>query len=96
MRRHGLSEIVRALKSFSARHINEQRNTPGTPVWQRNYYEHIVRSERALDAVRQYICDNPLRWELDRHYPSATGRDPEAADLWELLQKEAFGKFVRK
>ena len=40
---YGLPEIVRAFKSFSARRINEIRNTPGVSVWQRNYYEHVVR-----------------------------------------------------
>lgn len=56
----GLPEIVRALKTFSARRINELRRTPGRPVWQRNYYERVVRGEHALDALRQYVRDNPL------------------------------------
>ncbi len=38
---HGLPEIIRAFKSFSARRINALRHTSGVPVWQRNYYEHI-------------------------------------------------------
>src|SRR3990170_197394 len=43
--RHGLPEIVRAFKSFSERRINAMRRTPGGPVWQRNYYERIIRDE---------------------------------------------------
>lgn len=65
-KRHGLPEIVRAFKTFSARKINALRNTPGTPVWQRNYYEHIARNESELDRIRQYIADNPANWDRDR------------------------------
>jgi len=39
-------------------------------VWQRNYYEHIVRNERELDAIRPYIRNNPLQWALDRDNPA--------------------------
>jgi REP element-mobilizing transposase RayT len=60
--RHALSEIVRALKTFSARRINELRGTPGIPVWQRDYWEHIIRDDRALEAIRRYIRENPARW----------------------------------
>lgn len=56
-------------------------------LWQRNYYEHVVRSERALTAIRQYIVDNPARWELDRYNPEASGPDPQAAELWRMLQE---------
>ena len=70
-RRHGLPEIIRAFKGFSARRVNALRGTPGAPVWQRNYYEHIIRDEIDLDRIRQYILDNPLRWEEDRENPAA-------------------------
>ena len=56
-------------------------------LWQRNYYEHIVRSEKALTAIWQYIVDNPARWELDRYNPEASGTDPRAAELWRVLQE---------
>ena len=58
-----LSEIVRAFKSFSARRINLLRCVKGIPVWQRNYYEHIIRNEREYEAIRDYIIDNPVNWE---------------------------------
>lgn len=64
--RHGLPEIVRAFKTFSARQINQLRHTSGTPVWQRNYYEHIIRNKAALNRIRQYIMVNPCHWEKDR------------------------------
>ena len=67
--KHGLPEIIRALKTFSSRRINELRGTPGTPVWQRNYYEHVIRKEAKLDEIRRYIVNNPIKWELDEENP---------------------------
>lgn len=64
-----LLEIIRAFKTFSARRVNELCNTSGVPVWQRNYYEHIVCSEDELICIREYIANNPLQWELDRENP---------------------------
>lgn len=72
--RHGLPEIVRALKTFSSRGINNLRGVPGVPVWQRNYYEHIIRDEDALERIRRYVHDNPSRWAFDDENPlRATG-----------------------
>lgn len=63
------------------------RNTPGDLVWQRNYYEHIVRDEESLVRIRRYIIDNPARWEEDPENPQAVGairepRLPEPEALW--------------
>ena len=68
--RHGLPEIVRAFKTFSARRINQARNTTGSQFWQRNYYEHVIRSEDALTRIRQYIADNPAKWHEDPENPN--------------------------
>lgn len=65
-KRHALPEIVRQFKTFSARRINQLRGTPGTVVWQRNYYEHIIRNQAALERIRAYIAHNPRRWDSDR------------------------------
>ena len=65
--------IVQNLKSVAAKKINILRQTPGALVWQRNYYEHIVRvgqDQQELNAIRKYIEDNPLKWELDLENPS--------------------------
>jgi len=67
--RHGLPEIIRAFKSFSAKRINRLRRTDGIPVWQRNYYEHIIRNEREMDNITKYIETNPLRWDDDDENP---------------------------
>ena len=68
-KRHGLPEIVRALKTFSSRKINKTRDRPGCPVWQRNYYEHIIRNENELNHIRQYITNNPFQWDDDENNP---------------------------
>jgi putative transposase len=62
-----VTEIVRALKSFSARRINELRETVGMPVWQRSFHEYYVYSERRLRTLRQYIHENPANWIRDRY-----------------------------
>ena len=67
---HPLPEIIRAFKTFSSRQINKFRNMPGTSVWQRNYYEHVIRKDESLDKIREYIVTNPLRWALDRDNPA--------------------------
>ena len=68
-KRHALPEIVRGLKTFSSRRINEIRNTLGVKLWQRNYYEHIIRNENELNKIRKYIQENPLKWETDKENP---------------------------
>lgn len=58
-----LSEVIRGFKTFSARRINELRGVAGVPVWQRNYWERILWNEEALQRVREYIVNNPAKWE---------------------------------
>ena len=62
------SEIVRQLKTFSARRINQLRKMPGRPVWQRNYYEHIIRNEKSHHKLSEYIVNNPLNWQEDKYF----------------------------
>jgi len=45
------------------------RNAHGVPVWQRNYYDHVIRNEESLNSIRQYIVENPLRWVYDEENP---------------------------
>jgi len=59
--------IVRGFKGAVTKRINHHRGTPGVPVWQRGYYEHIIRNERALNRIRRYIIENPLHWPNDRN-----------------------------
>jgi REP element-mobilizing transposase RayT len=48
--------------------MNAARGTLGTPVWQRDYYERVIRSETELYAIRQYILSNPANWTEDENY----------------------------
>jgi putative transposase len=64
-----LSEIVRAFKTYSSRRINELRNSKGTQIWQRNYYEHIIRDENNYHEIGEYILYNPSKWETDSENP---------------------------
>ena len=63
-----LTEVVRQFKSFSARRINAARNTPGAPLWQRSFYDHIIRNEADYLRIWDYIDTNPLRWAEDEYY----------------------------
>ena len=72
--RHSLGSFVGRLKPEVTKRVNQLRGTPGAPVWQRNYYEHVVRNEEELSRIREYIVTNPLRWAFDRENPAATTR----------------------
>jgi REP element-mobilizing transposase RayT len=65
-----LSAIVQNLKSISTRKMNAASGMSGTPVWQRNYHEHIVRNEIDLRRIREYILASPARWDKDENNPS--------------------------
>jgi hypothetical protein len=94
VKRHGLPEIVRGFKTFSSRHINKWRRTPGVPLWQRNYYEHVVRNESELNRIRKYICANPAHWDEDVNNLTRidkivgadlkSAREFESEDRWEF------------
>ena len=62
--------IIRAFKSAVTKRINEMRKTPGVKIWQRNYYEHVIRNDNELNRIREYITNNPAQWELDRENPN--------------------------
>jgi len=64
-----LLAIIRSFKSAVTKHINGLGDKQGVPVWQRNYYEHVVRNEKELNQIREYIMNNPLKWELDEENP---------------------------
>jgi putative transposase len=75
-----LGKVVAYFKYESAKRINAFRGTAGAPVWQRGYYDHIIRRGDSLDRVRRYIAENPARWAFDRENPQAVGPEPE--DAW--------------
>jgi putative transposase len=61
-----IGAIIGQFKSIAKKQINRLRGTPGAPVWQRNYYEHVIRNETELNRIREYIRNNPLKWTDDR------------------------------
>jgi REP element-mobilizing transposase RayT len=67
--------ILRSFKSAVTKGINELYGTPGATIWQRNYYEHIIRHDESLNRIRQYINDNPLQWALDRENPTCNNSE---------------------
>jgi len=79
-----LGSFIAGFKSSTAKHINASRTTPGAPVWQRNYYERVVRNDRELAKIREYILTNPIQWAMDRENPARTDANP--LDSW--LYKE--------
>jgi putative transposase len=65
-----VGDIVGAFKSLSAIACNRLLDRGGVPFWQRNYWEHIVRDERDLNRLRDYIAANPARWFEDEENPA--------------------------
>ncbi|MFZ2632732.1 MAG: hypothetical protein WA081_06040 [Desulfosalsimonadaceae bacterium] len=59
-------------KSVAARRINTLRGASGVPVWQRNYWEHIIRDEASYGDLTRYILNNPKQWAMDRLYVGAS------------------------
>ena len=72
-----IGAILGQIKSLTKKSINKTRGTPGRPVWQPNYHEHVIRNEKELERIREYICNNPLRWPSDRENPA---RQSDAVD----------------
>ena len=74
-----LGAIVRSFKSAVTKCYNEQHRDSEATLWQRNYYDHVIRDENALTRIREYITTNPARWSLDPENPFAA--QPETKDL---------------
>ena len=64
-----LGGLIAAFKTVSTKSINALQNTPGVILWQRNYYEHVIRNEGDLQRIREYIQNNPDQWALDKENP---------------------------
>jgi REP element-mobilizing transposase RayT len=68
--KNSLGSFIAGFKSATTQRINRIRGTPGMSLWQRNYYEHVIRNEDELNQIRTYISENPLKWELDENHPN--------------------------
>ena len=79
-----LPTIVQWFKTMTTNEYIRGVKTLGWPsfrgqLWQRSYYEHVIRNADSLNRIRQYIIDNPVRWEFDRENPAATAVEPDIA-----------------
>jgi hypothetical protein len=69
-----IGDIVGAFKSITTHEYIigvKNNNWPefNKKLWQRNYYEHIIRNEKSLNKIREYIINNPFKWDTDRNNP---------------------------
>ena len=60
--------IIRSFKGAVTKHIRELENNPEFNIWQRNYYEHIIRNEESYLKISEYILTNPLKWRQDKYF----------------------------
>jgi len=63
-----LGAIIGQFKAAVSRRAKAEGINGDTPIWQRGFYDHIVRDERTLNEIRRYIIENPARWHDDRLY----------------------------
>jgi len=59
-----------------------RQHTDAHTIWQRNYYEHVIRDGESLNRIREYIAANPLRWHLDRENPFHTGLEERLDEIF--------------
>ena len=64
-----LGAIIGQFKSSVSRRLKDAPDIP-SPLWQRNYYEHVIRDEKDLNRIRAYIENNPQMWETDEENPA--------------------------
>ena len=62
---NSIPTIIKLFKATVTKQINELWGTPGQSVWQRNYFERVIRDEDELNGIRDYIIYNPLKWVDD-------------------------------
>jgi len=82
-----LGRTIQAFKSTTTHQYVLGVRQQGWPpfhgrLWQRNYYEHVIRNERELDKIREYVATNPIKWALDRENPQRTGHSAEEDALF--------------
>lgn len=63
-----LHDIVGRMKSFTTKRYNEIQSSKYLVLRQRNYHEHVIRKDNELQEIREYIVNNPIKWELDKYY----------------------------
>ncbi|MEW5798062.1 MAG: transposase [Bacteroidota bacterium] len=69
VRKRSLSNVVRNFKTAVTTKIRKLKNDNEYPVWQSRFYDRIIRNEKELNAIRNYIINNPVKWEEERNNP---------------------------
>ena len=87
-----MSDVVHRFKTMTTKRYADNVRHHGWPrfrgrLWQRNYYEHVIRNERELDRIREYIVTNPLKWALDRENLQRTGQSDEEDALFDVKRR---------
>ena len=77
IKRKSLGRLIGAFKTVSTKRINKIRRDPNASIWQRNYYEHIIRSETGLNTIRRYIRYNASMWLHDEDNLASRCLSPE-------------------
>ncbi|MFH1062156.1 MAG: transposase [Candidatus Omnitrophota bacterium] len=62
-----INYIIGYFKYQSTKQINKLQNTPGKKIWQRSFYDHVIRTNDSLNKIREYIVNNPATWVNDEH-----------------------------
>ena len=82
---YGLSEMIRGFKTYSSRKINEEIKNSKKFQWQKSFYDHVVRNENELFRIREYVQNNPLKWDLDRENPRSKAFNLEHSRYWKEI-----------
>ncbi|MEI6208604.1 MAG: hypothetical protein WCP20_17650 [Desulfuromonadales bacterium] len=90
-----MGAVAQNFKSVSTRRINKISNNPGCPVWQRNFYERVIRSEAELNGIREYIVNNPINWADDQENISIKVATPLNAIMGKYPLMSSSEEFAR-
>lgn len=90
LQRASLPAVVQWFKTMTTNEYLRGVKTSGWApfqgqLWQRNYYEHVIRDEESLNRIREYILNNPAQWAFDPENPAATAAEPP--DIWQLQER---------
>ena len=70
-----LPTVIRTFKAAVTRHARSTMQDGSLRIWQRGYFERVIRNERELEQVREYIANNPAKWDLDAENPAVRTKE---------------------
>jgi len=84
---HSIGSFIAGFKSITTKRVNQILNIRRLSIWQRNYYEHIIRDERELNKIRRYVINNPAKWTYDIENQNGLPIDVKQ-NFWSKFQNE--------